>query len=130
MSEKSHRLEEQVMARGQERVAAELRGDVAFLDQLVTEDFGAIGPLGFTLTREQWLDRYRSGDFRYRSLVWDQVTVRVYGDAAVVTGRETQEADYKGQDSSGQFRTTQVYVKQGGMWHLAAIQFSPIAVRP
>jgi ketosteroid isomerase-like protein len=82
------------------------------------------------LTKEQWLERHRSGDLRYQSFTWDEVAVRAYGDAAIVTGRETTQATYKGQTIQGQFRTTLIFVQQDGDWRLAGLQLSPIMGAP
>ena len=40
---------------------AEQRGDADALSALAVEDFTLVGPLGFVLDKQQWLDRYRSG---------------------------------------------------------------------
>jgi ketosteroid isomerase-like protein len=63
------------------------------------------------------------------------VKVRVYGDAAVVTGRATIKGQLKtgadsAQDISGQYRYTRVYVKQQGQWRLVSFQFAPVAQLP
>lgn len=116
---------------GQRWVDAELRGDASTLEALSVPDFMLVGPLGFILDREQWLDRYRSGDFATSALVWDEVQVRVYGTAAVAIGRHTQQATFKGQASDGQFRATHIAVQTGDGWRLAGMQLSPIgAFRP
>jgi ketosteroid isomerase-like protein len=112
---------------GEDRANAELRGDTRFLRQLLAENFVGVGPRGFTLTKEQWLDRLASGDLTYESLTWGEVQVRVYGDAGLAIGRETSKAKYRGQDIQGQFRETQIYVRQDGRWLLAGLQLSPIA---
>ncbi|GAA5513065.1 hypothetical protein Dcar01_01791 [Deinococcus carri] len=109
---------------------AERHGDTATLSTLLTDDFVNIGPAGFLLDKTQWLERYQSGNFQYTALAWQEPQVRVYGDAAIVTGTQVQEATYQGQPSNGQFRGTQVYVRQGGQWKLAGMQLSPIAPRP
>lgn len=64
---------------------------------------------------------------QYASLTLDDVAVRVYGDAAALTGRERQTAKYEGQDIPAQFRETQIYVRRDGCWLLADLQLSPIA---
>src|SRR5690242_12326245 len=97
---------------GQEWVAAELKGDVNFLSALLAPDFVGIGPRGFVLTKEQWLGRYSSGSFRYQSLSWEDLQVRTYGASAIVIGKQVQEAAFQGQPSNGQFRGSQLFVKQ------------------
>lgn len=103
---------------------AEVRGDIAFLDDTLADDFIGVGPRGFMLTKEQWLARYRSGDLRNASLVLDEVMVRDYGEAAVVIGRQVQRAQHRGQDASGQFRATLVFARQAGRWLIAGWQAS------
>jgi ketosteroid isomerase-like protein len=72
----------------QEWASAELRGDTALLGSAMTEDYVGVGPRGFTLTREQWLDRHEAGNLRYESFGLDEIQVRTYGDAAVVVCRQ------------------------------------------
>ena len=109
---------------------AELRGDVNALNDLLADDFSGVGPLGFLLTKEQWLARFSSGDLKYESFVWDQTDSRLYGDAAVVVGRQTQSGTHQGNPIQAQFRVTQTLIQQSGRWQLAALQLSPITPLP
>src|SRR5947207_6362593 len=84
-------------------VDAELAADVETLDALATDDFRLVGPFGFVLDEQQWLDRYRSGDFATTTLTWHDVDVRVYGDSVVTIGTQSQEASYRGSPSNGDF---------------------------
>jgi ketosteroid isomerase-like protein len=121
----------QILELGRRWADAEQRADVETLDALAVADFALVGPLGFVLNKQQWLDRYRTGDLVTSSLTWDEVTVRSYGDAAVAIGKHTQQASYRGQPSDGQFRVTHIAVRAGEQWQLAGIQLSPIgAFRP
>jgi ketosteroid isomerase-like protein len=110
--------------------AAEQRGDAASLEGALAEDFIGIGPRGFMLTKDQWLERHESGKLRYRSLGLDEVQVRLYGDAAVVTGRQSAEGKYEDFDLRDRFRATLVFVKQRERWMLAGLHLSPIAGPP
>lgn len=109
---------------------AEEEGDVAALDALSVADFTLVGPAGFVLTKEQWLDRYRTGALHTRSLSWDDVQVRDYGPVAIAVGVHTQEAEYQGNPVNGRFRATHVLLRRGDRWLLAGIQLSPIGGPP
>ena len=103
--------DEQIRELGHRWADAERRGDVAALEALTTADFTLVGPRGFVLDKEQWLDRYRSGDFSTAALAWRDVDVREYGDAAVAIGTYAQEAAYQGSPSNGEFRSTHVFIR-------------------
>ena len=114
----------EILALGARWAEAEQRADTATLNELAVADFRLVGPFGFVLDKAQWLDRYQSGALVTSSLVWDEVTVRDFGDTAVAIGRQTQRASYQGQPVDGQFRVTQVFVHDGGRWALASLHLS------
>ena len=110
---------------------AELRGDTTFLEHLLADDYIGIGPLGFMLTKPEWLARHKAGDLKYDSFTLDEVKVRVYNtDAAVLTARQAQQAAYRGNSIPGQFRITMVFVQQQGQWQLVSLQLSSIGQPP
>lgn len=115
---------EQVLDLGRRWADAELHADVATLDALLADDFVGIGPFGFVLTRQQWLDRYRSGDLRNDAFAWQDVSVRDYGDTAVAVGVQAQRAYHRGNEIAGRFRATQIAVRREGRWQLAGVQLS------
>ena len=123
-------IEQEVLRLADTWATAELRGDTAFLERTLSDDFIGIGPLGFMLTKQEWLARHRSGDLKYESFTLDEVKVRVYNDAAVLTSRQVQEGAYRGNSIKAQFRTTLVFVKQQGQWQLASLHLSPIGQAP
>ena len=122
--------DETIRELGRRWSAAEQRGDTDALNAMSTDDFTLVGPLGFILDKQQWLDRYRTGAFVTRSLGWEEVSVRDYGDAAVAVGHHTQQAEYQGQPADGSFRATHVMVRRGGQWLLAGQHLSPIGGPP
>ena len=109
---------------------AELRSEIAFLERLLAEDFIGVGPLGFLLTKQQWLARHQSGDMKYEVHTLDEVSVRAYREAAIVIGRLTQQATYQGNPINAQMRTTLVFVRQQGQWQLAGVHLSNIGQPP
>lgn len=93
-----------------------LKRDVAALSRIVADDWTNIDLEGAILTKAQTLANLKSGEDVYTSAVADEMKVRVYGDAAVVTGRWTIKEQYKGKDVSGQYRFTDTWIKKDGRW--------------
>lgn len=108
--------------------AAERGGDTRVLRSLLTEDFAGIGPHGFQLDKQQWLDRYDSGALVNEAFATEELVVRPCGnDTAIVNGVQTQTGVYRGQSFPGRFRLTAVLARSGDAWAIANIQLSPIA---
>ena len=125
MDDRSRQVEEFV----RDWTTAEQRGDVTFFEGALTEAFVGVGPLGFMLTKEQWLGRFEGG-LSYESVAIDEVEVRLYGDAAVVTGRQKQAGTFRGNDVGGEFRVSVMLVERDGRWLVACWHASPIAGVP
>lgn len=123
-------IEQEVMHLADTWVTAEVHGDAAFLERTLADDFIGIGPLGFMLTKQEWLARHTSGDLQYETFNLDEVNVRVYHEAAVLTGRQVQQGSYRGNSIKAQLRTTLVFVQQQGQWQLASLHLSTIGQAP
>jgi hypothetical protein len=116
---------------GRRWVDAELRADVDSLDALLDDDFIAVGPLGFLLTKAQWLDRHRGGDLKYQSMTWEPGSIRTFGEVAVIVGTQTADSTY--QDNPVPFQTlrvTQIAVNRDERWLLAGLHMSQVAEPP
>jgi uncharacterized protein (TIGR02246 family) len=114
----------------QQWAQAELNGDPDALGGLLTDDFTAVGPRGFVLNRDMWLERYRSKSLRNASFALLEPQIREYGDAAVVVGTQAQSSSYQGRETTGDFRATLVAVMRDGRWRLAGVHLSPVAGMP
>jgi hypothetical protein len=104
---------------------AELHADTKKLDQLLTDDFLSIGPRGFVLNKEQWINRHKQ--FRYEQLDTSEMNIRLYGDTAIVTDIQKNKATFNNEPVSLSVRVSQVWVHENSQWKLASIQFSPMA---
>lgn len=107
--------------------AAEEQGDVAALDRLLDDDFIAVGPLGFTLTKKDWLDRHEAGALTYERFVLDETRVRVHGDTVVVIGRQAAEGAYRTHPVPEAVRSTLVLTVKGGERRLSVAHMSFVA---
>lgn len=122
--------EQQLLDLVQQFAHAELHGDVAAFQSLLTPDFAGIGPVGFTLDKEQWTGRHR-GDLTNHEFEIADVRVRMYGTAAIVNGVQRQRTSVGGRDVGGSFRITLVAVAADGGWAIANIQLSgPLQAPP
>jgi ketosteroid isomerase-like protein len=110
--------------------AGETEADVGALDALATDDFMLVGPAGFVLDKQQWLERYRQRDLVTHSLRFEDTMTRIWGDAAVTIGRHVQQAEYRGQPVNGEFRATHIAIHDGSQWRLAGMHLSPIGGPP
>jgi ketosteroid isomerase-like protein len=102
------------------------RSDAATIDGILADEWVGIVRSGEVITKAQLLAAVGQGN-PFTSNVFDELTYRVYGDAAVVTGRLTLE----GRNEAGPFRLQQrymrVYVKKQGRWQAVATQVTPVA---
>jgi ketosteroid isomerase-like protein len=107
---------------------ATVKHDWAVLDQILTGDYTWTDLDGNVWTKPEFLASLKSGESTITSSITDDIKVRVYGDTAVVTGRTTVKEQYKGKDISGQYRWTDMWVKDyRGRWRCVADQGSRIA---
>lgn len=105
--------------------AAERYGDTEMLAVLLTDDFVGVGPRGFTLTKQGWMDRHSSGALRHEEFSWGNVQVRLYGDAAIAVGVTESKGSWAGQPITSKARVTQVFVRANGSWAIAGMHMSP-----
>ncbi len=123
-------IEQEVARLADAWAAAELQRDTAFLEKLLADDFVGVGPLGFLLTRQEWLARHQTDDLKYDVHSLASSRVRVYNEAAILIGRLTQEAAYRGNPINAQLRTTLVFIHQHEQWQLAGLHFCNIGQPP
>ena len=73
---------------------AQRLSDLDALSELLTDDFKLVGPLGFVVPKQQWLEQFHSGALQIESLEWDDVDIRTHAHAnsAIAIGRLTQIA--------------------------------------
>jgi hypothetical protein len=71
------------------------------------------------MPRDAWLDaamtRTANESFRY-----DDFRIEIFTDAAVVKSRLTQRATVDGQDWSGTFQVTDVWIRRDARWQVVA----------
>jgi len=115
-------VKQEILRIEDERNRAVVSGDAAALDRLTAADYTFITLRGELRTKDEIVKGFRSGAFHYDTRTISDLTVRVYGNTAIVVGRSNQKGSENGKDYSGDYRFTRVYVKQGGQWETVALQ--------
>jgi ketosteroid isomerase-like protein len=106
--------------------AALLKADVAYIGGILADNYTDTDDMGAVSTKAQDLADLKSGDIKFTALVTENYQVHVYGDTAIVTGRNTQKAQFKGKDISGSFQFTDTWLKRDGHWLCVATHYSKV----
>ena len=100
------------------------RRDLSGLDRILDDDYVFIAPNGQVRTKEA----VRNFSWpQYERLDVDEIRVRVYGEAAIVTARVTLQGQRDKDDVTGVYRNTRVYVRQRGKWRAVSGQSTRVA---
>jgi hypothetical protein len=101
---------------------ARLRGDVGFLERLYAPELHITGTNGSIIERNADIAGFASGAIKPESIDRSEMRTSIYGDAAVVIGRDDLKGRYNGVIGGGAVRFTHVYVRRNGQWQLVASQ--------
>src|SRR5262245_46232188 len=94
-------------------------GDRKTVDDILAPDWSVIDLAGNVLSKAQVMKEF-GGDRKIESGSLDDLSVRLYGDAAVVTGRSSFTGSYQGKHASVTQRFTDVFIKRDGHWQVVA----------
>lgn len=109
------------------RLAA-LKGDAGWWDTYLADNFTDTDFRGKVSGKAEIVEMYRSSQLNYDTLNLSDRTLRIFaGDTVIVTGKMTAEGTYRGQNLSGDFQFTRVWIKMDLEWKLAASQATKIA---
>lgn len=100
------------------------KGDAKPLELLWAEDIEIAIPKMKVLTRSEALSFFRSGRMKFDRYETSDINVRVYGDAAVVTGRLERTRGLLGVTTTDDWRFIKVYARQSGRWRVVAFHAS------
>jgi len=106
---------------------AHLNGDATALAQLWSDDLQVVVPKMPVMAKEDVLAFARSGRMRFQRYETSDIKIRLYGDAAVVTGRLQRTRTINGKQMDDDWRFTKVYTRQSGQWRIVAFHASEAA---
>jgi len=125
----SESVEQELLKLEQDWTNANVKSDFVFADRILADDYVNTDFEGVVKTKGQYLDGLKllGKEIVISSMVTDDMKAYVYGEAAVVTGRNTVSGTYKGTDFSVQYRWTDTWIKLAGSWQCVATAESMIA---
>ena len=103
------------------------RGDSNALEALWADDLEVAVPKMPVMTKTEVLSFARSGRMKFSHYATSELRVRVYGDAAVVTGRLQRTRTLNGNELSDDWRFTKTYVRETGKWRVVSFHASEAA---
>lgn len=104
-----------------------LKPDVAGLDRLLADDWLLTHSDGRVQDKKDYLQELSSRARSNQAIENEDVSVRHYGQTAVVTGTSVQAGTSNGVPWSGRFRYTRVWILREGRWQMVASHSSRIA---
>jgi len=102
-----------------------VRADGVTLDRIMADDFFFAYPMEGD-DKAQFIDDVTSGDVKVEFLAQENVGVRIWGNTAVLTGRDSAKWFYKGRDFSGHYKIIHVYSLRNDRWQLVSVQACPM----
>jgi ketosteroid isomerase-like protein len=104
-----------------------MKGDMAALDKIWASDYVFINPRGEVVTKAQRVANLKSGATELKSVNPTRERLQIHGEVAIDIGHLRLEGSkYSSQESSGEYRYMNVWVKRQGQWQLQANQITPI----
>jgi len=98
---------------------AQLNGDVAAMDKLLSDDYVGISMTGQVTTKAQQLDRLRTRTVQLTTITLSDMKVKLVGKIAIVTSLAEVEGSADGANIKGLYRYTRVYQRlPTGIWKI------------
>ena len=119
-------VEDQLKKMEKDRAEAVVKGDVATLEKLTSDDYILINANGQLSDKPTTMNNIKTGNIKLTTNDVSDLKVRVYGNTAVVTGKSNATGSIGGRELKGPVMFTRVYVKNNGKWQSVAFQQTPI----
>jgi len=105
------------------------KGDASVLEKLWADDLEVTVPRMPVMSKSEVLGFARSGRMKFQRYQTSDLKVRVYGDAAVVSGRLQRTRTLGEKAVNDDWRFTKLYVRREGRWQVVAFH-APEAAQP
>ena len=123
-------VREELIRVAQEWDRAMVANDAQAIGRYMADDWTIIGPDGSVGDKATFLALVKSGALTHDVMESNDINVRTYGDAAVVTAWGVSGGKYQGQPFREVERSSCVFVRQEGHWRCVLTHLSRLAQTP
>jgi ketosteroid isomerase-like protein len=124
------KIEQELMQIERDWCTAMTKKDALLLGRILADDYTGVTNRGIVQTKADALSGLKDQKSGTEACVDKDLKVRVYGDAAVVTGLGTRSGTFEGQPfKDRQFLWTDTFVKKDGRWQCVASQGTVVAAQ-
>ena len=117
---------EQLKRLNRQWMEAYTKRDTEFLESHMSDDYVGTFPDGAVHDKKSEIAAVASGAVSITQMEPREMTVRVYDNAAVITGQSSVKATVAGQDMAAELRFTDVWIKRENQWLAVASQVTRI----
>ena len=122
--------EEELLQLERDWCTASVKKDAALLGRVLADEYSGVTNSGVVTTKAEVLAALKDKNSSTDQCVDDDMKVRLYGDAAVVTGLGTRSGTFEGAAfKDRKFLWTDTFVKKDGRWQCVASQGTVIAAQ-
>ena len=100
------------------------QNDAGALDRLYADDYRFVTPTGEIITKAQRIASFRDGSTKMESFSFDHERIRMYGNSALVNADAIVKGIERGQNNSGMYAATIMFVQTPGGWQVTSGQSS------
>jgi hypothetical protein len=116
-------VEQEIIALENKWNEAMMKVDTKALNEILADEYIETGDKGNMSNKAKHISALKSGDLKVSDANLNDLKVKVYGNAAVVTGRNTTKEIFKGKASNEAYRITDTWVMQNNRWQCVASQW-------
>ena len=116
----SSKAEQEIRALLSRWIEALVKNDLDFRGQIMADDETFTTYDGAVITKSHILEAAKSSNYAIEALSPENITVRVYGDAAVVNLRASITERINGKSMTNRIQVTQTWIKRNSRWQVVA----------
>lgn len=99
--------------------------DIDKISEFMSADWVMVGSEGGITTKSEFLQSIRSGDLTHSRMDYEEIRVKVYGDAGITTNRGTSAGNYRGQYFELYEWSSSTFIRKNHKWLCVLTMLTP-----